>query len=550
MRKIILSFFVFALIFSGVAQAADAIIDVAGAATLKKQIEDDLQWRNDMTKIFGQGLVTEGKVAVTPKGSFYEVQLPRLSVSAGPQGKLDIGAITFNAAPGQEAGSWQILQATLPLSMTFYDAKNVATAKISIGSQKFSATWQPDKGIYPKVDSLFENIKISGVGKNAINAKIATLSSHIDLKNNGDSTWSGPADFDASGITADVPGHNPVALGFDKMSSHNTYDRLDMSQSLNMKAVAQASIKDGLPQTDHDKKAFLAKILTESPFSADSISGTLALDKFFLHDTGTPQQPRRDVAFDHLVFSGTTTSTQQDKSKLFVKTAFDGLHISFIPPLLAGLLPHTMDMEITFDNMPVKKMASQLFTIVQKSAITASTEQTPEAHKQANADTKAEMATAASLLPKILEDAGASLTVDSSLKSDALGTSLKGKIDANNSAALGATGRITIAFKGLDELVHKMQGEALQPGADPHAMGYFAGLMGLQIKGQPDKAADGTSIRNYIIEVKQNGDILLNGETLNPKGTTTGTAPVPPVMPHSHPMIPAPLPGNPSPPQP
>jgi hypothetical protein len=68
--------------------------------------------------------------------------------------------------------------------------------------------------------------------------------------------------------------------------------------------------------------------------------------------------------------------------------------------------------------------------------------------------------------------------------------------------------------------------------------------MSLQMKGQPDKAADGKSMRNYGFELKQNGDILLNGVVINPKMAPAGAGQSKPLSPHMTPLMPA------SPPQP
>jgi len=540
MRRMNCLLFVFFLMLSGVAQAADPAIDAAGAAGLKKQVDDSLQWRLDMTKVFGQGLTMEGQPDVIAKGGFYEVQLPHLAILFGPQGKLDIGPVILNVVPGSQPGAWLIQQATLPPEMTFYDAKNVLQTHISIGTQRFSGTWLPEKAMYPKMDSLVQNIKITGADKDAPSAKISALKILGDLKGNSDGTWSGPLDLEASGITVDVPGQNPVAITIDKISSHNTYDRLDTSEALKMKAIAQKSLKEGLPQTPKEKQAFMAKLLAQSPLSADSMSGMMEVDKFTMHDTGAgPQQPRRDMAFDRLLMGGASTDGQKDKSKVLVKVAFDGLRVSSVPAAFQDMMPHALNAEITVDNLPVKVMMGQFLDVVRKSTAAAA----DKTDAAAQAEAKAEVSAAGALLPKMMQDAGASITVQNTyMKSDSIEASLKGKIDANANSALGITGKAYLTFKGLDEAIEKMQGSAMKPGSDPHTLGYLMGLMTVQTKGAPDKAADGKSLRNYGFEVKQNGDLLLNGALLSTRGAPgQSTAPTP-VMPHSHPMIPAPAP--------
>ena len=520
MRKIIPFFLAFTLIFSGIAQA-NAAVDAAGAATLKKQIDDDLQWRNDMAKIIGQGLVSDGKTDVTPKNGAYEVNVPHLYLLS-QQGKLEIGHVTLNIAPAPEAGAWLIQKVSVPSSMILYDTKNVPAIHITLGSQHFTAIWRPDQGLYPKVDSLVENIKLTGAGENAPTVKVASFKSLVNLKDNGNGTWSGPADFSAGGIAIDAPGQNPVAISIDKAATHNIYDRLDASQLMKAKEAAQKSLKGGLPQTEQEKKAFLAKLIPQNTVSTEGFSTTIEVGKFAMHDTGSQQQPRRDVSFNRFVFSGLSPNMKQEKNKLLLKIAFDGLNFSFVPAPLADMIPHTLNTEITLENLPIGQMTEQIFTIITKRSLANATNaNTP---KQVQAQAKADSAKAVDQLSRTLKEAEASIAVNNTyLKSNALGVSLQSKLDASTDNVLGVNGKTTVAIKGLDEFVQKIQDAALRPGSDPHLLAYLMGFMTIQTKGVPSKAADGISIRNFAVELKKNGDVILNDAVLNPK--TSAPAP-------------------------
>lgn len=517
MRKIIPFFLAFSLVFTGAAHAAAPAVDATGAATLKKLLDDDLQWRADMTQIVGQGVAVDGKTQVTPKNGFYEISLPHIYfILANQEGKLDAGHITLNVAPA-EAGAWLIQQVTLPPAMTLYDAKGTAVDTVTVGKQRLIATWNPDQGVYSKVDSLLQNVKIASLDKNAPSVTVGALKALVNFKENGDGTWNGPADFGAADIAINMPGQNPVSISAGKVLFRNVYDRLDMRPTLKSKEEArQLLLKNGIPKTDQEKRAFLARFLTTNPVDAQGISSSISIENFVMHDNGAPQQAQRLISFDQLTASGLTPDMKSAKNKLLVKAGFQGLRVSFVPQALAALVPHVLNVEITLDNIPVSEMIGQFFNIAKKQANTVATG--PDAQKKAQDATKAMYNDAVAQLPKILEDAGASVSLyNTYAKSDAISASLESKIDADPKAVLGVVGKVTMSIKGLDEFTQNMQNAALKTGADPHMLGYLMGIMTLQTKGMPGKAADGVSLRNFAVDLKKNGDVLLNGVVVNPK---------------------------------
>jgi len=529
MRKIVplflvstLAFSGAALVFSGAARAAETPIDATGAANLQKEVTDDLQWRSNMTKILDQGIVVDGKVAIEIRKDFYEVHMPHLYM-LNKQGKLDVGIITAEIVPGPQKGAWLIKQASVPVSMTYYDNKNVAIAHITLGSQKFSGTWFPAQAMFPQIDSTFQNIQVTPVNASFLTAKITALKSLIDLKDNGDGTWSGPADFGAAGLTVTLPGQDPVTASIGKVASRNKYDHLDMSQSLKMKDLAEKAMKDGLPQTEDQKKEFIAKLLTKSPFTANGLDTTFEVGQFAMHDAGTKQQPRQDVTLDQLTFAGQVANNKQDRSKLLLKLDFSGLHATQVQPPFADLLPSKADAEIVLDNVPVSKLSDAFFAILTDQATVNAAKDTkdtkdPMAQKVAQDEVKKKLADALALIPGILQDAGASLAINNTfIQSSGLTSRVQGRFDASPDAKLGAAGKATVTFKGLDEYIEKTKAAAMRPGSDPHMMGFLLGLMAVQMKATADKSPDGISLRNLLIELRKNGDIVVNGTVLNTK---------------------------------
>jgi hypothetical protein len=525
------------LVLPGYAHAA-VVINDQGAAELKKQVEDSLQWRLAMSKEAGQGLMMDGDITVTPKASFYEVTLPRLSLVFGPGEKMDIGTIIVNATPAQP-GEW-LVETALPPVMTLHD-KSGTPVTIAVGSQHFTGDWWPEKDIYPKFDSLLQNIKITASGVEGLTATVGALKSSAGLKDNGDGTWSGPMDFEASDIKVSLSGKNAADLIIAKVSSHNVYDHLDMRPALEIRKALQQAAKDGLPKTDKEKQALLAGILLKSPISVGNVTIAFEMDGFSLREAAPATPPARDFGFDKFVFGGSSTSLQQDKSKITMNAGITGLHASFVPADFAGLMPGTFNIEISIDNLPAKKMLEPVYATLRQTVTTQS------AGTEKNTGAETIMRDAIAGLPKLLQDAGASVSVQNTfVRSADLDTTLSGKMDANAAATFGATGKMTLSVKGMDEAAQKFQSLAAK---DPQMMGITSGLTGVQMMGQADKAADGKSLRNYALEITPDGSIMLNGADIKGlammlgKPSAPAQTPIPaadPVV--KEPEVPAPAP--------
>ncbi|MDE2337310.1 MAG: hypothetical protein KGL10_08355 [Alphaproteobacteria bacterium] len=496
----------FTLLVSGAGRAR-AAIDATGAATLKKAVAEDMQWRVDMAKILGSGLTMAGKVSVVPKKSFYEVTLPHVAMLAGPKGLFYIGTVVLHAVPGDSAGSWKI-DGALPPVMTFVTGKNKPLARIKTGSQHFSATWLPGTEIYPDLAATFKNIKVSIYGKVPADINIDAVQSRIALKEANDGKWNGDSDFKASGITVRVPGENPVTLTVGKASDHAVYDGLDVQRATELRAAMQAALKNGLPQTAEEKQAFITKFLIAPPVRADGVDCDFTLDNLAAHDKGTAKDPAHSFSLRHLALTGSTQDAQREKSRVRLTTAFSGLDGTFISPPFADIIPRDFSTDITVDNLPLKAITDMFFSAVQKFAAIPASD--VAARKLAAASLQAQEL----MVPGLMEKAGTSLAVkDTYARSSGLYTRLAGDIYANPAAASGAVGKMTLSISGLDALIQKMKKEALAPNADPRLLVYLGEMAGLQQKGVETKV-DGKPARAYVLELTQGGSVLLNGKEI------------------------------------
>ncbi len=530
MRTFTLLLFVFIFLLA-VAEPADAaVINDAGAAELKTQVEENLQWRLDVSKSLGRGLTMGGALQVTPKDAFYEVKLPALSMTFGPQGKtqggkLDIGTVILNAAPGR-SGEW-LISAALPSTMTLYDETGAPVAEIGIGEQGFAGAWWPESGVVSKFDAFYDNIlfKLIGAATPEAVVTIASVRGMLNLKDNGDGTWSGPGTFDISDMALNTRGENTVQALVKKLRVSSVYDRLDMSQEIATRKKLHAAYQGGKMPTAEELKTIFIGDLVKMQSLVDGMSNTVDISEVsIVQKSAQPDAKPMSLTLGMASFQGSLQGARQEKARISLKNSFNNLKMSFVPVDVAGLVPHAMSLEITTDNLPLKQIMAAFHTALQETL-----QQSPAGRQSVQ--------TALSSLPGMLAASGTTVTVQNSfIRSLDLDATLAGKIDANAAAAMGAAGTITVSIKGLEEAIKTLQEQVAKPGADPKLTGYINGLMVMQMMGQLETGADGKTSRAYHFDLTPAGSMTLNGVDVRALGGGMGmkkqaAPPVPPVVP-------------------
>ena len=86
------------------------------------------------------------------------------------------------------------------------------------------------------------------------------------------------------------------------------------------------------------------------------------------------------------------------------------------------------------------------------------------------------------------------------------------KFDAD--AMFGAAGSFNVVMRGIDSAIKALQpAKGKKPSDDVKQT--LAVLNMFQLLGQQGKDADGKEVRNYAIEIKTDGKVLLNGSDMS-----------------------------------
>ena len=503
----------FALAIANPAFSAPAIDD-AGAAKLKQEVQDTLAFSLKMTEIAGEGLKMDGDISVIPSGSYYQVKIPNLRFDVAG-GRFNIGNIVINASPTDDGG--YLASAAVPTQMTYMNSTGLTTATVTIGEQKSASVWYPAINNVTKNDSFYKNIVIDVKANNErdnFQVKIDNFKIVRNLTKNADGIWSGPDAVNLDNLVVISPEQTDNILSIGRITGNTVSDQLDMAQLFALQKSIEKMVGEAAANPE-DPQA--VKTLVEDMMSAQSMMNgfSTALEiadvKFRFVDNkprtneaGVQEAPK-NVSFDVAQFGYglSLKDIKQDKGSSAVKITLDGLKTSGVPDDVAGFIPTSSNIDIKIDSLPMKKLSESFMSVI-RSAMNVSTVMDSAERQAAQDKAGMEAMSALATLPMLLTEAGTKLTVnDTRVDSPNLLTSLDGYFTMTQ-------GKMTLAFKGMDELITKLQSMNTPQSAE---MAQKLTLM--QMSGQNQPGPDGKSNRVYVFEMTPDGKFLLNGADMS-----------------------------------
>jgi hypothetical protein len=522
------------LIAAGPAQAA-AVSD-AGAADVKKEVEDALAFPLNLGKLTGGGLSQiAGGIEVKPNGDHYDVKVTGLAFTQPQMGlKADIGAVTGTVTPGDH-GEYA-LTITAPDSIKVSDDRE-PVADLSAGSQHFSAVWWPKYHAFTQIDASYTKLHLRSLKKNGpVDAEIDSFKDTLALTNDGD-VWSGPSKVEVSGIKLNAGIKGQVALTIDGASGDAVYDKMNLAiyKDIETKsAQLLASAASGKPQGGEKTQAMLSSMVSGLQAYIDGLNTHFKLSNLKLNVVPEAPDPasgqKAEGPFTLSLATLTTASTMsglmEDKGNISLAVAGTGFETSGVPPALAGAIPGDISFEIHADNLPLQSVGKQ-FTGLLSQALSGPMaaeggDPTQKTAMQQQFQTQLMLAMAA--LPAELTAAGTKLTVTNTYtKAPEIVSNVEGSFVANTASPLMAEGSLTLVITGLHELLDKFQTMMSGGNADPHVAGWYQNLGMVEMMGKHSKAADGRSQTTYKVELTPDGRALLNGQdAMNAIGGAAG----------------------------
>lgn len=360
---------------------------------------------------------------------------------------------------------------------------------------------------------------------------IAALKLDVNLNQNGDETWSGPANFDVSDIRVHIAGPQAGKLGIGKISARAAYDKLDMRPAQEISKAFRELFRDGKKPTHDEGEALLKNVIAKMPPAIGDVTSEMKVEDVSFSKTGA------DTGFTlgSLSFLGITKNMRTEKAAIHSRVSLQSLYLSGLKKSQALLAPAAINIELNIDSLPFKKALATILDALQKDAAAPQPADMKE-KRQAPATKEAFAA-----LPKILEEAGTRFSMQNTFaRTASMEAYIEGEARPAQAAASKILGTLTLRIDGLDETIQKLKEMSTKPVIDMEAMNYAARLTALQVMGKPETGAGGKSSRVYAFEMAPDGHFLLNGADIS-LFAPGATKQAPPTS-NGTPETPAPLP--------
>lgn len=507
-----------------------------GAEAAKKMVEDAMGFHLEMAKRTGEGLQLGGPVTATPKGSYYEIKIPDVTMkSAGATVK--VGTILVNATP-EDDGDYRVSLA-VPSRMTMVDDKNVERMVMTLGSQKFSGIWNPSLGMFTTADGEYGNVTAALMPEKTeatpaaepISITMGKVHSKIAMTKDGAGLWSGPQTTSASDVSMMFGQNKSSMASIGQIDGTVVYEKIDLAVTKKLRDELREQLAAGEGEIS---PAAAQKMLqsTTSGLQAlpEGVISSFKLSNFAL-DMAAQQKPDGKagaplkLAISNLISNSRAQGLKGDTGGVSINTQAQGIAVTGATGPMAGLIPTEASFNLNGANIPFKSLMDS-FAAAVTNALEAET-----AGQDGSEVATRQMHQALAGVPALLAKAGTALSIkDTFLKSPELGTDLTGAMTAAEGAPYVFAGTTTLTLNGMDELIAKLQ-ESAKTANNPQAAGYAQMLILMQMSGQAGKSADGKSTRTYALELTKDGRVLLNGadmKSLIPAGAIPALQAQPP----------------------
>ncbi len=500
MKRILAALCVPVLLWAMPAQAA---LDQAGAAQVKRIFTTYLEQRQISNRLAGQEMKLQGDIMVEPGDNYYAVTMPHISVHNPDGSYTDIGILAINAMPGDKQGEWRMTIA-VPTPIIGYDAEKKIESRIDIGAQTLAGVWSEQASHFIKLDARYEKVVLQRI-QDGMTIKIPATSVLFDLTPSADKkTWSGPARYRMENLE--------ILRGGDTTPSR--IGRIDIDAFLHEYSPESA-------KSHQEKMAALVESSGDGPISPDHVVGmyNMMFDSFStIWDGFDSSITASDITLAHTAaLDGKNGSIRIAKAGMALKAKgfrsnnvnlsnrifYDDLNIEPAPKGLADTTPTHFNLDLSFSKVPFRDLVNLGKSSLQSSG---------EAEK-----THAENAALLTMALQIMTNAETSLDINNTSLGNALyKVLLNGKILADLNAAMKAAGKVTLNISGFDRLLAVMKKQAQDKTLDETARKKLQEIMLamtiIQALGQKD-AVD-KNARIYDLELTKGGQLTLNGTDL------------------------------------
>lgn len=486
---------------------AQAAMSANDAKRLKTMFTQMVENSRTQAKAQGGDLLVEGDVMVEPGDNYYAVTLPHLTSVQADKSKINIGMVSINAVPGDKKEEWKMTVA-LPTPITMYDAEGKEDGVLEIGSQTFAGVFQEEFMNFVRLNGKYQNVtftdKTDG-GKIAI----PELTLMYDLKEGANKLWSGPMNARAINILAKT-GTSIAKIGsIDLQSTLKGYSIAETkAYQEKMAALLESTGKDTPSLSGQHVRGMYNMIFDYMTKAWDGFGSTLSINNVEFGDAPQAGKQASTLKIAKIAFGLDGDGFRQDKVALRNVINLTDLTITPQPQGLKKAAPSTINLDITFNNLPLKKLAD-----LGGQSLGQTTDQPGGSGLVAM--------NAVANVQKILADAGTTIVVKDTRVANPSDYDMlmNGSATASTQAAMMFAGKTRLEIFGIEKLIGYAQQASIDPTVPDTQKARAAQLLQtltiMQMMGQQAKNAKGQDIRSYDLVLTTAGNILLNGADLS-----------------------------------
>lgn len=495
-------------------------VNEAGAAEIKKIIEDMSAFHLMVSERTGEGFYINGPITVVPKGDYYEARLPDTRAKALGIGELAIGTIVINISYGKKDTEYLVSMA-LPSPMVFTTAEG-GTSEVRLGKQRFAGAWEKELMTFTRIDADYGDLVMTTTGERPFALTMEKIGILLNLSRNDDGTWSGPNDVSFNNMQLIVPetattGEFSVKVA--SLMATGTYDEVNIKRTQELRQAIQEAIAAVDDPYEADISDVTKDILSSSESMFNGVFSKSELKDLAIVVNPTPNKPESKQKSFTLASLSSVVSIEGLKSNrgnMSFLMGFKDLNVDLGEASEAtNYIPTELNMEFYLDSLPMTDL-KRTFNGVLESLFQTITEDEAAvaggARPQPKQFQKSQVMAAAMAVPQMLSAAGTRFSIKNTyINTPSVDSKLDGNFTANEAARYVAIGDMTLVLTGLDEMIMKLQTSSDSRMAQK-AMG---GLSMLQLMGQQDTGEGGKSTRTYKLQVTGEGKITLNGNDLS-----------------------------------
>lgn len=529
------------------AQAAQ--IDAAGAAHLKDVFTKYIKNQEEVQEAAGGlDIVIDGEVTVEPKGEYYAVILPKISLQpseklkktitdASPVPKegekpedtsavqqdfpaftFDLGQTAINAIPDDKPGLWKVTIA-FPGSMSF-GVQDEFSLQVAIGEQNTSGLLHEVSGNLLKLESVLKNVKINASsGGETSEFTIPELGMTANYEDDGQGYISGPSTVRISGMGFDIP-EDGGRIDFGSLEVSSILTRYKMISSdeyknhmiaFNKKMIEfEKSGETGTPPSAEMIDEAIAVIAALCDF--EGITATYTLKNFSVKPGASSPAPAQSVNLDTATFGIGLNQLKSDTGELSFKLAYNGVKLDPEPQGFEGIIPDSVNVDLSLAKIPLQSLWATGLNAGKTLAAN------PEAGAMAGMGLMMQV-------PMMLSQSGTEIVIkDNAIAGKDYKASLNGQVKADVKALMQFVADLKGRFDGLDGLLARVKEKASDPN---HPNAYELNDVASQLEmlkgyGAPSAGPDGKQGYDFDIKVTPDGKATVNGKDI--MGGAEGTA--------------------------